>query len=157
MIGGAGADDLMGGAGADTIQGGEGNDTIHGGAGDDAVFGGTGNDLIEGGAGDDVLMGGAGADTFMFGADAFGLGVDTILDFDADGGDALNISEVLAGYDPLTDVISDFVEVNEDNGDFTVSVNEDGNGNDFIDVAVFSNTGDLGNITDLIDNGTIIV
>lgn len=105
LTGGTGADHLHGNLGSDLLHGGEGADTLHGGQGDDAVAGGrdddivfgdmgadtllgdSGDDTLSGGLGDDVLTGGPGADLFV----ASG-GVDRILDFDAAGGDRLQLA-----------------------------------------------------------------
>ncbi|MGE0652062.1 MAG: calcium-binding protein [Alphaproteobacteria bacterium] len=107
VAGGAGADFVRGGQGADLVFGDDGDDwhvngnlgddVVHGGAGDDMVFGGAGEDTITGDAGDDtisgdlgqdLLAGGAGADRFHFG---HGSGIDTVQDFDPDGGDVIHL------------------------------------------------------------------
>lgn len=108
MLGKAGADRLNGGTGNDSIFGGLGNDAIDGGGnadlidggdGDDSITGGAGNDVINGGAGhdlfvsdegDDILTGGEGAEWFYYENENFGH--DTITDFDAAGGDLLDLS-----------------------------------------------------------------
>jgi Ca2+-binding RTX toxin-like protein len=76
LVGNAGANRLTGSGFGDTLEGGAGNDTLAGGAGDDALVGGAGND---------VLTGGAGADEFVFRSRTSG--VDTITDFNLDGGE----------------------------------------------------------------------
>ncbi|WP_429220772.1 retention module-containing protein [Aeromonas veronii] len=74
-----------------------GNDLLDGGAGDDTLYGQKGDDLLIGGAGSDTLTGGGGKDTFKWGAGDAG-GVDVIKDFTTgDGGDVLDISELLTG------------------------------------------------------------
>jgi Ca2+-binding RTX toxin-like protein len=70
-------DDFVGGwAGFD--------DTLQGFGGDDTLIGDSGNDILEGGAGNDWLQGGGGSNTYRF---ARGDGMDTIYDYDYDGGD----------------------------------------------------------------------
>jgi Ca2+-binding RTX toxin-like protein len=113
--------------GDDTLVGGAGNDLLFGQEGNDTLFGGDGNDLLWGGSGNDQLWGGAGADTFMFTADT--AGVDTIKDFSLAEGDVLDISNILAGFDPLTDALSDYVNVSQSGGNTIVKVDATGGGN----------------------------
>lgn len=89
LTGGQGHDHASGGDGNDLIYGNQAGDTLSGGSGDDTVFGGQGADAIDGGSGDDLLVGGLGADIFAF---ASGDGIDTIVDFDTDAGDKLEIA-----------------------------------------------------------------
>jgi Ca2+-binding RTX toxin-like protein len=86
LSGMAGNDDLRGGTGSDTIFGGEGVDVLDGGNGNDVLDGGDGNDFLGGGAGDDILTGGAGNDCFQFiaASQSYGVGVDTIADYNLD-------------------------------------------------------------------------
>ncbi|MDP2206028.1 MAG: type I secretion C-terminal target domain-containing protein [Alphaproteobacteria bacterium] len=113
------------GSGGSTRSG--GNDYLEGGSGNDWLFGQEGNDALYGGAGDDMLWGGSGADTFMFKAgDA---GVDTIKDFSLAEGDVLDISNILAGFDPLTNALSDYVNVSQSGGNTIVQVDATGGGN----------------------------
>ncbi|TXG84730.1 MAG: calcium-binding protein [Sphingomonadales bacterium] len=91
-------------------------DTIEGGAASDTLYGYNGNDVLYGGAGGDSLTGGAGADRFAWKvADIASYTSDTITDYSKSGGDKLDISDLLdgAGYDPLTDALSDFVRFTE--------------------------------------------
>jgi len=81
---------LSGGSGVDYLTGGNGNDVIFGGGGVDTIIGGLGNDTIYGGSSADLLTGGAGCDVFVFSNTESGLtSMDTILDFQAGGCDAL--------------------------------------------------------------------
>ncbi|MGF7173000.1 Calx-beta domain-containing protein [Azospirillum doebereinerae] len=88
LTGSAGRDVLIGGTLNDTLTGGGGEDFLSGGLGSDLLLGGAGNDLLAGGAGADTLTGGAGADVFAFGIAS---GMDVITDFDAAGGDRMQI------------------------------------------------------------------
>ncbi|MBP2302235.1 hypothetical protein [Azospirillum picis] len=88
LTGDGGTDLLVGGRFADTLSGGAGNDYLSGGAGNDWLVGGDGSDVLVGGIGADTLTGGAGADLFAFGSRS---GADVITDFDAAGGDRLQI------------------------------------------------------------------
>ena len=76
----------------ENVIGTEGANTIIGSAAANRLDGAGGNDTIAGGGGADTLIGGAGNDVFRFGA---GFGSDTVLDFDADGDDRLEIDAAL--------------------------------------------------------------
>ena len=147
---------------ADNIDGGAGDDIIYGQGGDDTITGGTGSDLIFGGTGADTLTGGplndSGTDTFGFRLFDIGTGVDTITDFQTienlTGTDRLDLSELLidAGYNSLTDSLTDFVQIVEGGGDSTVSFNASGNGGAGTYVDIASLTGvTTGTINILID------
>jgi len=119
-------------------------DTLLGGDGNDYLNGGIGNDLLVGGAGLDELFGDQGADTFLFQsiADAG----DTIADFEMGaGGDIINITDVLEGYDHGIDNVNNFMKLVNSGGDTQLQINVDGAGNDFVTLATF--TGGLGTAT----------
>ncbi len=105
IYGGSGADDLVGDGGNDSLYGGRDSDRLDGRHGDDRLDGGSGNDLLTDGAGADTFIGGDGADTFVYlrtedlGRDdggpvfpGYGVGDDTILDFDLEERDVLEFS-----------------------------------------------------------------
>ncbi|KAF5055815.1 RTX calcium-binding nonapeptide repeat [anaerobic digester metagenome] len=96
-----GHDLIYAGLGDDTVYGQEGNDVMYGGLGDDSLNGGSGEDFLVGGPGADTMAGGAGSDTFAYlGGDLDG-SVDQITDFQlGDGGDKIDVSNVLEGYTP---------------------------------------------------------
>ena len=71
---------LIGDAGENILTGGKGKDTLNGGANQDTLDGGKGNDILWGGSDD--------ADTFIYRA---GDGTDTIMDYNYDDGDLLQI------------------------------------------------------------------
>ena len=182
LFGGTGRDWLEGGSGDDILYGESGTDYLFGDNGDDTLYGGSGNDLLVGGSGDDIISGGAGNDVLMdtSGHDTFILGeghdsvmssgtgdsfvyevmdsrVDTIMGFSlGENGDTLDISNILSGYDPLSDDISDFVRVTSNFFETQVAVDVDGGGNHFITIAslVFVNAGD---VDDMIDSGNLVV
>ena len=161
LFGGTGRDWLEGGSGDDILYGESGTDYLFGDNGDDTLYGGSGNDLLVGGSGDDIISGGAGNDVLMdtSGHDTFILGeghdsvmssgtgdsfvyevmdsrVDTIMGFSlGENGDTLDISNILSGYDPLSDDISDFVRVTSNFFETRVAVDVDGGGNHFITIA----------------------
>ncbi len=118
VILGLDGDDLTLGARTDTaIYGGKGDDTLY------DFYGG--NDTISGGDGSDTLYGGGGDDTFVFNEGE--TGVDHIIAFTE--GDKIDVSDLLSGYDPLTDAIEDFIVITQvDDNNFSVSVDVDGAG-----------------------------
>ncbi|MCE7887049.1 MAG: calcium-binding protein, partial [Alphaproteobacteria bacterium PRO2] len=136
LNGGSGNDTLVGKGGADTLNGNNGNDAMHGGADNDTLNGGSGTDLLHGGTGNDslhgndgldTLYGGAGADTFFFDTNAFN-NIDVVKDFVSGDSDALDIADILVGYNPMTDAITDFVTFTNNNGNSQVFVDRDGTG-----------------------------
>ena len=71
-----------------TIIGDADNNSITGGKGKDELRGGDNNDTLNGGLGNDSLWGGDGKDTFVYQA---GEGTDTIMDYNYEDGDLLQI------------------------------------------------------------------
>ncbi|MFP4098309.1 MAG: DUF5801 repeats-in-toxin domain-containing protein [Alphaproteobacteria bacterium] len=90
------------------------------------IAGEGGDDVIMGTQDEDVLYGCAGADVFVF-ADLHD-GVDTIRDFDIGEGDSIDLSSVLGGFDPMSDLLSDFVITTENGGDTQLYVDASGSG-----------------------------
>lgn len=132
------------------------SDILYGGAGNDIIDGGVGDDILIGGAGADTLYGGQGQDTFVFDTmDGF---ADTVEDFHAGaGGDVLNITDLLQGFDPLAGAISDFVQLVNGGGNTELRVNADGDaGGVFTAVAIIE--GGIGGATlaDMINNGNLV-
>ena len=105
------------------------------------------------GDGEDGLTGGSGADVFALTLiDAF---IDTLSDFDASEGDVINITDVLIGYDALTDAITDFVSFADNNGNTEVLINADGVGDDH--QVVFVVEGGVGaTVDDMFNSGALI-
>lgn len=121
-----------------SVKGSNHNDNITGSDTDNNFYADDGDDILYGGAGDDILYGENGADTFVYGAsDTFGH-VDIIRDFDVSEGDKIDISDLLSGYDPLTDAISDFVQFTTSgstNAHGAISVDVDGGADNFVLIA----------------------
>ncbi|MEC7029446.1 MAG: type I secretion C-terminal target domain-containing protein, partial [Pseudomonadota bacterium] len=131
------------------------NDIIDGGAGDDYINGGIGDDIIMGGEGADILFGDQGVDTFLY--QALSDAGDTIMDFETGpGGDILNLTDVLEGFDAQLDDINDFMQIVHNGGSDELHINADGQGNDFVTLVTFDGgLGGLG-ISDLVNNGQIV-
>ena len=104
--------------------------SIQGAAGNDVLTGSGLNDTIISLEGNDTLTGGAGADTFVFRAGNSGVAnADHITDFSAGpGGDALNIRDLLSGYNSNSSHISDFVQLVAISGSTQIKIDGDGPG-----------------------------
>jgi Ca2+-binding RTX toxin-like protein len=132
-----GDDILTGTSGNDFLAGGDGNDQLFGLSGDDVLDGGLGNDLLNGGPGNNVLIGGPGQDTLTggTGANRFVYTTltergDTIQNFNANGGDKLDLSGIFqGGADPHA--VDPFVRFETSGNNVVVSVDKDGGGNNF--------------------------
>ena len=148
LYGYGGNDTLYGGDGADHLYAGDDNDVLYGGNGSDYLYGNDGDDVLYGGGGVDMLYGNDGADTFAFNTDSLAAS-DNIQDFDLTEGDALDVSEILEGYDPLTDAITDFVQITENGGNSYLSVDADGGADNFVQIAY------LYNVTGLTDEAAL--
>ncbi|NQZ69781.1 MAG: PKD domain-containing protein [Lentisphaeria bacterium] len=121
---------FIGNEGNDYLYGRGGSDTLEGGTGDDKLVGGTGTDRLIGAIGNDVLIGGAGADYLDD-----GLGSDTI---SGGAGDDyfLLTSNVVDGMDIMDrDVLTEGVQVDEDDVEEGVEIIDEGN--DTIDFSNF--------------------
>lgn len=138
---------------SETITGNASSQSLYGNDGDDVIYGLGGDDVLYGGSGIDFLYGGTGADTFVLDDSA---DIDHVHDFNIGEGDALDLSDLLTGYDPLTDAINDFVSVTSDGNDTFVSVDADGGADNFVDVAILHNVSDLGSESDLETSGALI-
>lgn len=132
----------------------DGADMLIGGGGNDTLYAQDGDDILVVGEGIDDIYGGRGSDQFVF--DLLDNLVDTIHDFEIGAGkDVLNITDILTGYDPLTDVLADFVQIMALNGDTHVRINADGDhGGAFTAIAVM--TGVETTLATLIANGNIV-
>ena len=163
VFGGAGNDTIVGFNGSDIVDGGSGNDTIDlgngndvavGGDGDDFISGGNGSDTLYGGDGLDTLIGGFGSDTFVFEAPSAFNDIDVIQDFA--NNDALDVADLLFGYDPLVDAITDYVQVTDNGTDSFLSVDSNGGADAFVQIATLQNVTGLTDEADLESNGQLI-
>ena len=150
---------LTGTTGVNALAGGAGNDILSGLGGNDTLTGGAGIDRITGGTGVDAMTGGTGRDTFIWVAGDVAVGtVDTISDFtNGAGGDALDLSAALTGFNAQSSVLSDFVRLNPGNSQrIQIDANGAVGGASFVDVVTL--TGAVGlNIDAMRQNGNLIV
>lgn len=132
-------------------------DVMIGGNGDDTFNGASGNDVLYAGAGRDALTGAAGADRFAFASSALS-GVDIVRDFSVAQGDKLDFHDLLVGFDPLTKLITDFVEMTTSGTGTVVRVDRDGTGSAFTwaQAAVLENITGLTDEQGLLNAGTIL-
>jgi len=149
---------ISGNDGDNVLSGLAGNDTLDGGlGGNDLLLGGDGNDLLFATEGTDTLAGGAGSDTFHF--ESFSLdGRDVIADFNGlPGGDLIDISQLLTGFNPDSSNINDFVKTTQTEGSTTIQVDVDGtaNGANFVDMAVLQ--GVCTDVMGLLNNGSLVL
>lgn len=138
---------------SETVTGTASSQTLYGNGGDDVLYGLDGDDVLYGGSGIDFLYGGNGADTFVFDDIP---DIDYVQDFNSAEGDAIDLSDVLFGYDPLTEAINDFVQVTSNGTDTVIAVDTDGGGDNFTDIAVLHGVSSLPAENELEASGTII-
>lgn len=155
--GNAGNDALHGGAGNDTLRGGDGNDLVHGGIGNDTLYGDAGNDVLYGDDGLDTLHGGAGADTFKFLKETAFKNIDVINDFSRTQLDKIDLSGLLQGYDPLTQAITDFVQITTSGANSILRVDVDGGANSFVQIATLNAVTGLTDEAALVTSGNLVV
>ncbi|MDI1226258.1 MAG: calcium-binding protein [bacterium] len=119
------------------------------------VFSGLGgNDILDGGIGADTLTGGTGADIFTFTATD---GVsDTVTDFNRTLGDKIDISDLLTGFDPMTDDITQFVRIDTVGTGSVLFVDADGGGDSFIQIATLTRATALTDEDALLTAGVLI-
>jgi Ca2+-binding RTX toxin-like protein len=155
LYGFAGDDILYGYDATDYLFGGEGQDILYGGTGNDTLRGENGNDTLYGGSGVDTLYGGAGSDRFVFESDSAFSNVDTIADFSLAQNDVIDISDLLALYDPLSHAITDFVSITQSGSNSALFVDRDGAGAGYgaQQIATISGVTGITDVAALIANG----
>ncbi len=124
----------------EAISGSRFDDTIRADNSANSLYGQDGDDILIGAGGNDYLDGGNGADTFVYEAATAYLTSNRIADFDVAEGDVLDISDLLVGYDALTDAITDFVQITDNGTDSVVSIDADGGADGFVQIATLLNT-----------------
>lgn len=118
------------------------------------LSGSNGNDTLDGGMGADTLIGGTGADTFVFTETDSS---DIITDFKLLQFDKLDIRDLLTGFDSLTSVITDFVQITQVGTTSVLSVDGNGTGSAFVQIAVLNATSGLTDELALFNSGTLIM
>lgn len=151
LYGYLGDDAMDGGAGVDYLYGGDGNDTLQGGADNDALYGENGNDILLAGAGIDYLSGGAGADVFKFTVAGLS-GIDQIADYSAAQLDVINLKDILIGYNPVTNLITNFVEMTTSESNTIIKVDRDGEGTTYS----FTQVGTINGVTGMTDEAAMV-
>ncbi len=152
--GGDAQDDII--LNIEAIIGSNHNDTITGTTGSNFFKGEGGNDTITGGGSIDHIFGGSGADTFLFKVSSAFSNIDFIKDFSTSDSDIIDIADVLTGYDPVTDLITDFVEITDNGTDSFLAVDTDGGANNFVQIAQINNMTGLTDEEALETAGTLI-
>ncbi len=140
-------------AASETVTGTSSSQSLYGNGGDDVIYGLDGDDVLYGGSGIDFLYGGDDADTFIF--DDLSA-IDQVQDFNIAEGDALDISALLSGYDPITDAINDYVQFTSNGDDTFIAVDADGGGDNFVQIATLHGISDLAVESDLETSGHLI-
>ncbi|MEG3756327.1 VCBS domain-containing protein, partial [Psychromonas arctica] len=93
---------------------------------DDTLVGGDGDDMLTGGLGNDILTGGEGSDTYIWEFDSnANNNIDTITDFDIDGEDVLDLSDLLV--DATSNTLDSYLN-------FSVDTDNEGVANTTIEV-----------------------
>lgn len=115
------------------------------------------DDTLYGDDGFDQLYGGEGRDSFVFeSASAFN-DVDEVNDFNLSEYDALDISDLLVGYNPGTDDITEWVQITDSGSDSIVAVDANGlvGGSAYLDIAQINGLNGL-DPTTMETNGQLI-
>ncbi len=125
---------------------GDGNDTI---TNFENIIGSNFSDVFISGNHSSSITGNNGADRFIIKNTSK---VNSITDFDINDGDVLDFSDVLNGYDPLTDLLEDFVKITDNGKDSKVFIDQDGNGQSF----QFAHVLNIENVTGLSDEDLLL-
>ena len=167
---------LQGGSGPDyTVSGNA--DILAGSDGNDTLIGGSADQVLIGGMGDDTLTGDAGADTFKwsFGDEGTPGTVDHITDFNlapvADGGDALDLGDLLTGESANATSLDAYLNFSAEavTGNAVITIDVDGAGGgtsgqqivldnvSYTDLQVYAggSGSDADIISKMIDNGNL--
>ena len=91
------------------------------------------------------------ADTFVFKPNGAINKIDFINDFSLIAGDMIDLSDILTGFDPVTDLITDFVPITGNGANSLVLVDRDGTGSSY----GFQQIATMQSITGLPDEGTL--
>lgn len=116
------------------------------------IDGGGGNDILYGESALDAMTGGLGADIFVFQAASAYSNIDTVSDFSTAQGDPLNLVDLLGVCDPLTEAITDFVQITTSGGNSNVALDRDGTAG----VYSFTQIATLTGVTGLTDEAALV-
>lgn len=142
---------VIGNSGNNVLNGMSGDDTLFGGEGNDSLNGGLGNDTLYGGAGADTLTGSSNADIFVFDTDSYG-SIDIVTDFSTGSGDAIDIRDLLDGYDSGTDDVTEWVRITTSGSNSIVEVDRDGTGTGY----GWTQIATLNGVTGLTDEAALV-
>ena len=132
------------------------------------IIGNSGNNIIDGEGGNNTLTGGAGADTFVMQASEAYHGIDTITDFNVQQGDQLKILGIRDFHsfedhghhndchDSHHATLADYVRITTSGNNSIVSVDANGRGNDFTQIAVLQNVTGL-SASALVSSGNMLL
>jgi Ca2+-binding RTX toxin-like protein/beta-mannanase len=148
---------VRGGDGENILYGGKGDDTLSGGGGKDILYGEDGNDFLVGGTGYDIMAGGTGADIFRLELNAGNEAPDRIKDFRLSDQDMLDLSKILEGPDLLPGLLDNFVRITAQGFNKTVEVDVTGIGLFWQQAAVLENAKDVNSVSDLTNNGSLLL
>ncbi len=136
----------------ENILGSSYGDTVIGDSNDNYIRLYLGDDIVYGGDGLDQLEGGAGSDTFVFETVSAFNDIDLIDDFSVVDNDKIDLSDLLSAYDPLTDLITDFIEVTTSGANSVLKVDLDGTGTTYSMAQIV----ELRNVTGLTDEAALV-
>ncbi|MDD9899351.1 MAG: tandem-95 repeat protein [Alphaproteobacteria bacterium] len=123
-----GTDTLVG---IDSVFGSYFDDVLKGNSSSSYVLlGYDGDDEIILGSGGGIVYGHDGADTFKFDSVSLGSSTNEIRDFDTTEGDIIDVADVIS-FDPLSDVITDFIQITTSGADSILSIDQDGTGSTY--------------------------
>ena len=143
----------LSGSGSISGTGNAGNNVITGNNTANILSGGDGNDTLIGAGGLDQLTGGLGADTFVI--RSLTEGADIVKDFSMAQGDKLDISDLLTGFDPQTELLSNFVRTVASGSNTVVQVDASGSGASYLTAT--SLEGVSVSLATLVNDGHLIV
>ena len=135
------------------------NNNVIGDENDQTLWGLQGDDVLYGKDGLDVLVGGVGADTFVFEEDSAFNDIDVIRDFSTSNGDKIDIHDLLSEYDPLTEALTDFIQITTSGSNSVVKVDLDGMGTTYTlaQIALIEGITGLTDEQSLVTSGNLVV
>jgi Ca2+-binding RTX toxin-like protein len=142
---------------SNVLSGLAGNDNLFGNLGDDLLLGGAGNDTLATGGGFDTLVGGADSDVYLFSTGGL-VHTDVIVGFDGQpGGDLLDVSDLLIGFDPDSSNINDFLNTVTTDGNTTIGVDTNGAVGGALFGIMVVLQGVSTDLTGLVNNGSLVL